>query len=350
MELVKKIRSQGYNGKLTCIRFDEWMPQIDEALKTLPDDDDYPHSLIKFLATHKTGRKKVNWIIRDDTQPVAVVSLKKSNLFTWHPVTHYILPGIVFPSKDKNILPSLEALNMSVDIALWRTNCTALHGNSVRQFNKVEKFGMPLCDDFEAYWKSSSTWKNLRRATNKWKHLVLKENVPGTAAWIIHNWGKKWGVPLDEIQDRIAASHYLEKCGKHFSLALFDGDQPVAGQTCLTHRGDVVGQCFYREGNEASLGNRLIQMTFYWAKDKGFNAIDIGGGHDYKRSFAPPMGERYELKVAPTSTYLAEKAVRKLQCCRGALRRLVTLSSGNTASSRKTTDKIRNAFRFVIPG
>jgi hypothetical protein len=320
---ICNLRNLDHKG-FTCKRFDKWTHQLDESINCLPEDEDYPHTLIKFLATHQTGRKKTTWLISNDGQPVAVTALKKANLFTWQPVTHYILPGIIAPAVNDELFSALKALNLSLDIALWRTNCGFPHGNSVRLLKKITTFGMPFCDDFETYWKHSSTWRNLRKATNKWKHLVLKVNTPGIAAWIIHNWGKKWGVAIDEIQDRIATSHYLEKSGKHFSLTLFDGDQPVAGQTCLMHRGTVVGQCFHRESNDNSLGNRLIQMTFYWAREKGFRAIDIGGGHDYKRSFAPPMGERYELKLAPLPVYLAERTVGKLRHSAGAVRRLIT--------------------------
>lgn len=49
----------------------------------------------------------------------------------------------------------------------------------------------------------------------------------------------------------------------------------------------MVGQAIYREDDNSGIGNRLLHLTFRWAKEKVFSAIDIGGGHDYKRKFAP---------------------------------------------------------------
>ena len=98
-----------------------------------------------------------------------------------------------------------------------------------------------------------------------------------------------------------------------FSLTLCDAGRPVAGQTCLIHRGEMVGQNLYREDDKNSgIGNRLVHLTFCWAKEKGLSAIDIGGGHDYKRKFAPQRAERYEFTIAPPATYFAHRAANSV--------------------------------------
>jgi hypothetical protein len=75
----------------------------------------------------------------------------------------------------------------------------------------------------------------------------------------------------------------------------------------------MVGQCIYRESENSQIGNWLIYLAFCWARDKGFRSIDIGGGHDYKRKFAPPTGKRHELTISPRWRYATEQVVRGMK-------------------------------------
>ena len=78
----------------------------------------------------------------------------------------------------------------------------------------------------------------------------------------------------------------------------------------------------YREDDNSGVGNRLLHLTFCWAKEKGFSTIDIGGGHDYKRKFAPQIAERHEFTIATPARYFAQRAVNgvrwRMQRLRGA--------------------------------
>ena len=305
----KKNNASGETKHYELIEFSKWTSELDDILECIPEDEDYPHALIKILASHQTRRRKRIWLISTGDHPVALAPLKKMTTLIWRPVTQYILPGIVIPSKRGEVFNALEALHKDVEVALWRTDCGLPDGGSTRRLTKTTTHAMRCSDDFEAYWKSTNVWKDLRRAANKWKHLTLETNATGAHEWIIRNWGKKWGVPEDEVQDRIAAANFLQPRGKHFSLTLHDDGRAIAGQTCIVHRGDIVGQCLHRENESSSVGNRLIHLTFCWAAERGFRHIDIGGGHNYKRKFAPPLGARYECQIAPFTTHLADKAL-----------------------------------------
>jgi Acetyltransferase (GNAT) domain len=298
-------------GKLSAMAFGGWTPALDEALRHIPEDADFQHALVKMLAKQQTGRRKRIWLISENGAPAAVAALVRSDGLTWQPITQYILPGMVIPAVKGRLFDSLNAIGLNLRLGLWRTNCPLPQTHRIRDLVTTATYGIDCTEDFEAYWKSTDMWRRLRSARNRWKHLTLKENAPGASEWVISNWARKWSVPEEELADRLLVARFLEPRGKHFSLTLFDGDRPVAGQTCLSHRGEMIGQCLYREEGDGNVGNRLIHLSFEWARDKGFRAIDIGGGHDYKRKFAPQRGERHEFTMAPFLTYVSSQALSK---------------------------------------
>jgi hypothetical protein len=306
--------------RLDRVEFDCWSSTLDDALSLLPEDDDCPHRLIKLLAQHRSGRPKKIWLLSQDGMPVALAPMLKVDAFSWQPVTQYIVPGVVIPAVTGRLFDALEGLGLNMRVALWRTTCGLPQGPRIRDVDTTPTHGIDCAEDFEAYWKSTDMWRNLRSARNKTQNLILKENAPGASDWIITNWARKWGVPDDDMQDRLITARFLEEQGKHFSLTLYDGDVPVAGQTCLSHRGEMVGQCIYRSDENGSLSKRLVHLTFCWAKEKGFSAIDIGGGQDYKRKFAPARGERHEFTMSMPQDF----AHRALNGVKSRLKRLVT--------------------------
>ena len=295
------------------IAIDSWNASLDEALKVLPEDEDYPHELIRLLARQAGGREKKTWLVTRDGAPIAVVPLRKADVFSWQPVTQYILPGIVIPAIEGQLFSSLNALGLTLRLALWRTDCALPEGDSIYDLTTTATYGMSCAEDFEAYWKSTDLLRTIRAAARKWQHLRVRENMPGASDWIIFNWARKWGVAEDETQDRMLTARFLDARGKHHSLTLCDGDRPIAGQTWTLHRDTIIGQCIYRESENSQIGNWMIYLAFCWARDKGFRDIDIGGGHDYKRKFAPPRGKRHELTLSPRWRYATEQAVRGMK-------------------------------------
>ncbi len=309
------------------ISFGSWSGALDDALQIIPEDEDYPHALIKLLAEQRAGRRKKICLVTRDGSPIAIAPLRKANAFVWQPVTQYILPGIVIPAVRGELSAALDSLGLNIRVALWRTEFGPPSGPRVRDVTRTVTYGMKCSEDFEAYWKKRNVWRYLRSAQTKWGHLTLTVNAPGAAEWIISNWARKWGVLEDEAEDRIIAAKFLEARGQHYALLLCDGDQKVAGVTSLIHRGDMIGQSIYRQSEDGNLGNHLIHLAFRWAREQGFNAVDIGGGHDYKRRFAPPGGERYEFTVSPFWRYAPEKGLR---AAKSRLRALLKPSHSKT--------------------
>lgn len=306
--------------KIKQIAVKHWDDVLNEALRIIPENDDFPHELIRLLAEPRGGRPKKTWLIVEDGVPTAIAPLRQVTTLSWEPVTQYILPGIVIPARSGKHVAALRALGLNTRVAFWRTDMALPGGPDVHALERTVTYGMNCADDFEAYWKSTDIWRVLRSARNKCHHLTIRENAPGASEWVISRWAEKWGVPADQAQDRILAAKFLEARGRHFSLTLFDGDRPVAGQTCLSHRGEMVAQCIHREDDNGQINNRLIHETFLWAREKGFRAIDIGGGHDYKRKFAPVAGERQEVTICPPWRHATGQALRGLK---GRLRDLL---------------------------
>jgi hypothetical protein len=57
--------------------------------------------------------------------------------------------------------------------------------------------------------------------------------------------------------------------------------------------------------------NRLMDLGFYWARDMGFQKIDLGGSFDYKDKWAPENGEKWEFNICP-SNIIFERRVSDL--------------------------------------
>jgi GNAT superfamily N-acetyltransferase len=176
--------------------------------------------------------------------------------------------------------------------------------------------------DIEAYWRERGNLRNVRTARKRCAQLQHSINWPGAARWVISRWSRTWGVEADGTsEDRIAVAEYLENQGLHHTFLLSEGDKMVAGSTMLTHQDSLVASVIYRDPAYDSLGTgtRLIDWNFSYARENGFTWIDLGGGHDYKRKWAPADGYRWDIVVAPAPHHLADRAARWV---RSTMRRL----------------------------
>jgi CelD/BcsL family acetyltransferase involved in cellulose biosynthesis len=77
------------------------------------------------------------------------------------------------------------------------------------------------------------------------------------------------------------------------------------------HHNDLVAGVIYREPEYDwyGVGVRLIDLVFSFAAEKGFETMDLGGGHDYKQKWAPQEGERWQFNVCPEYLYRAKQVV-----------------------------------------
>ena len=178
---------------IKTVAFDQWHPQLDEALACIPDDKDFPHELIRLLAERRGSRQKRIWLITQHGTPIAVAPLRRANIASWQPITQYILPGTVVPAAEGRLYPALELLGINVRVALWRMKCAPPVGTTVHDLNTTPTHGMSCSEDFEAFWKSSHLARRLRSARNKWRNLVLKENEPGSSGLGYFGLGQEMG-------------------------------------------------------------------------------------------------------------------------------------------------------------
>jgi hypothetical protein len=164
---------------------------------------------------------------------------------------------------------------------------------------------MSCSEDFEYYWRQSDLMKNIRKRRNRCKGFELRIDAPNAAEWTIRNWAAKWRPEgtreMPDLAERLTVARYLEERGRHHTLLLFDGDKPVAGQTVIVDHNEIVAHCTYRSPQYDWYGvmTRLEELMFYWAKEKGFTRIDMGGSYDYKERWAPEGGAKWEFVVCP---------------------------------------------------
>lgn len=296
----KEALKQGLNIKF----FDCWRPEFEDVLKVLPEEEICPHELFALLCRNPASAAKRIVLIEEQGEPIALACLRREG-YHWVPVTHYIVPGFLFPAKDGYIEKAIAAIGLDVRIAWWRWEKPPPKNPFIRDVISAPTHGMLCSEDFEVYWRSVGHFKNIRKYRNRCQDFDLKVNVPGMTEWTIKNWELRWRSPeqheLPGTEDRLLVAEYLEKRGQFYSLCLFDHDKPAASATIIIHRKDAVAYVNYRDNHYDWNGamSRLIELIFHWSKDMGFENIDIGGSFDYKDRWAPEHGTKWEFRVCP---------------------------------------------------
>ena len=229
-------------------------------------------------------------------------------------------------------MPVLEALKSNVWIAWWRMEGKPSSSRLIRTIDCTPTYRLRLSEDFERYWRENGHYKTIRRVRNRCRELTLEVNTPGSAEWTIKNWEAKWRENPDieavGLSDRLAVAGYLENRGLHFTLMLTDQGKPVGGATMTVHHQDVVAGVLYRDPgyDQYGVGDRLIDLSFAFAAQKGFDTFDIGGGHEYKKRWARQEGERWLFNLCPESLFRAKQAITWAQ---GLLKKADRPTSGH---------------------
>lgn len=313
-----------YN-ELKVTWFDSWHPALDEALRTLPEMEACSHELFRLLIQNPTSVHKRIALITRQGVPIAVAGLRQRGRYSWEPVTQWIIPGAVFPAQSECLIPALEAIRSEVWVAWWRMENSPPPSRLMRYMESTPTYRMRCSDDFEQYWRKNGFFKNIRNMRNRCQDFVLTVNAPGAAEWVIKNWGAKWlddsALGSPSLSDRILAAKYMESCGRHYTLTLLDQDTPIGGTTNTVHKNDLVAGVLYREPQyeRQGVGIRLIDLVFSFAAENGFEMFDMGGGHDYKKQWAPQEGERWWFNISPEPLYRAKQVINWVRGLRGAV-------------------------------
>ncbi|MGD0485610.1 MAG: GNAT family N-acetyltransferase [Syntrophorhabdales bacterium] len=321
--------AQGLRVKL----FRDWQPELDEALESLPENELLPHDLFRSLMKMTDPKMRQISLIREHGVPVALAGLRNRWGY-WEPVTQWIVPGVLFPVKEGYMSRVLPALDLQIQIAWWRWNEPPPKMDCIKQIKMTPTRGMSCSEDFEHYWRRSGHMKTIQKARNRCKGFELRTNTPNAAEWTIRNWDAKWRTPgtgeSPDLAERLLVARCLEERGLHHTLLLSDKDEPVAGGTLMADRNEVVLHCNYRNPKYDwySVMNRLAELTFYWAKERGFTKIDMGGSFDYKEKWAPEAGQKWEFTVCPE--YVLYKG--RISVFAGKVRNGLKRCSGRPAS------------------
>jgi Acetyltransferase (GNAT) domain len=319
-----------------------WNGELDAALRTLPESPACPPELYRLLiANPSSALKRIALVVRG-SEPIGIASIRQRN-GDWVPVTHYLLPGFVFPHRHGHLDAVLAALGVNLAIGWWRMDAPPPAIAGMRDLERIPTFVAPLQEDWERHW-SKNLRKAVRRARKKCEAFALHVNAPGAAEWTLRTSEARWRVEGGNedpaLADRIVAARYLEHAGRHFTLTLLDGDRPVAGNTLLQHGSTVVNQCTcrLREYDANDVGNALLDLTLRWSADQGFRALDLGGDYaDYKSRWAPESGAKYSFHVCPAAPYYLRRAhdlVAAMRakglagCARAVGRRLSKIATG----------------------
>lgn len=321
-------RNTGEN-RLRIHWFESCHPDIDSALKELPEMNGWPHELYRMLLQDPGGTQKRIALITQRETPVAVAAFRKRRDH-WIPVTHYILPGAIFPVQKGYLGSLLVEFKINVWIAWWRMSHPPPLFRCVRWEERESTHKLSLRGDFENFWRTTSHFNTVKRMRKRCRDFHFKINFPGSAEWTIRNWERKYRENPEserpDLHDKLLAAKYLEERKRHFTFILFDQEKPIAGETFIVHRNDLVSQHNYRDPEYKwyGIGVRLMDIAFHWAAEAGFEKMDIGGGFDeYKGRWAPMDGEKYTYNICPGHLH----ALRRVnQYWRAARARLTFLS------------------------
>jgi hypothetical protein len=303
-----------YNG-LKVTWFGGWHSALDDALQSLPELDACPHELFRLLVQNPVPSRKRTALISDHGTPVAVVGLRQKGRISWEPVMQWIIPGEPFPYRPGYLMRVFEVLNREIWVAWWRAN-NPPRSQLIRSLESTPTYRMSCHEDIEQYWRDNGYFKTIRRVRNRCKDYVTRINESGSAEWTIKGWEEKWRsdpARVDpSLSDRILAAKYLEALGRYYTITLFDQDVLIGGATMTVHRNDLVAGVLYNDPQyrRNGIGDRLIDLSFSFAIEKGFETFDIGGGHEYKKNWAKQDGERWWFHVCPEPLYRFKETVQ----------------------------------------
>ncbi len=297
--------------ELKAKTFAAWNPELEDALGRLPEKTIFPHSMFRNLWEAAAPHERQLILVTRQGEPIAVAGLKR-RWGRWEPLTQWIVPGVLFPVKEECIPEVLAVLGLNIHVGWWRWNTPPPSASWIRNAVSSPTYGIQ-CAEFERYWRERGFFKNINKYRNRCRGFSTAVNSAGAREWTIRNWGTRWlkpGMPeMPDLQERLLVSEYLEKQGLFYTLTIQDGDRTAAGITFLIDGNTAVAQVNYRDPAYDWHGvmTRLMDHSFYWARDMGYERIDLGGSFDYKEKWAPESGVKWEFDVAPRYVRLMEK-------------------------------------------
>jgi len=288
--------------------FDKWERVLDDAVDSFPEHPHWPNVLLRILFEVPSPDRKTIALVLDHGVPIAMVGLRIRG--DWYmPLSQYFIPDFLMVGKQELVGSVLMRLHVPLNVSWWRmlseppSSSRTVHTVRTRT---APHYVVDLTGDPEIHWRSSAHMKALRNIRNRCREFAFAVNPPGGAEWIIRNWSKHWKIGPEEIEDRIVAARYLEGLEKHYSLLLLDRGKVSAGTTFVVHRRELVALVTHRDESydHYGTGTRLMDLAIQWAKQSGFQRLDLGTTQSYKGRWAPISSQQWVmLEICPELYY-----------------------------------------------
>jgi Acetyltransferase (GNAT) domain len=305
------------NLKVTWYR--PWHPLLDEALKTLPEDEECPHDILKALALNPGPLKKETALVTADGTPVAVIPLRQFGR-RWEFIGHDILARSAPPALPAYRFLALAALKRN--LYMWGTTARP-PAHLVRNLTADPIHVMDLKGDFEGYWRKAGNHKSVVTARKRASGLDLLREPPGGSAWAIEGARRAYGAE-HLLSDNLLAASLLAKQDRYRSFALCDGDRFVAGATVQIVGNTAVGMEFWAlpEYRKQEVGVRNMDFMFHCLAEDGLEQFDLRGGtgFEYKARWAPATDQYWGYWVTPAVIQHSKAALMVARRARQRLR------------------------------
>ena len=135
------------------------------------------------------------------------------------------------PVKEGCLSRVLPALGLHLDVQWYRWPEPPPMARWMRQVESFPTCGMRCSEDFEAHWRKSNLWRDIKRPRNRCRGFELKVNATNSIELIIKGWDQKWrgyqgGEQRPDITEQIVATEYLQKRGLYFRCRCLTGMNP----------------------------------------------------------------------------------------------------------------------------
>jgi hypothetical protein len=345
-------RDRRRRGGYRVVPYADWCGDLDAALATLPEKETCPHELFRLLASNRGPAAKRILLVLEQDRPLAIVALRQRH-HDWVPVTHYCLPGALFPSQPGRMGDAASALGVDLFLAWWRQPTDPSEIANVRFIKSIPTFKIPCGTEIEDFWRERGNLNDVKRMRKRCEQFRVVLDYPDGMEWVTRKWEEKWrdpgAPPAADLDDRLVSARYLEKRQAHHTVIVLEGGRPIAGNTYIVHGDELVWMYTYREVgyDRFGLGYRLLDFSVEWATRAGHRKIDLGGGHEhFKSKWGPKDGAKWELRICPELDYRAKQLRSSLgRVASAAKRRLRSYLSGANGSGQDGSEKGRGDSR-----
>jgi hypothetical protein len=290
--------------------FDAWDRALDDALAVLREMPTCPHELYRAICRNPSLPPKKLALVSENGAPVAVASLRRRQRH-WEPALYGVTHDAVMPAKEGYLYAALAALKLDI----WVIAAEELPLQRwIRSYFGSPRYAMAADADFEEYWGRSDLGRLVRAARKRTADFRFEVDGEGGAAWTVERWAERWASDAAEEtivkSDLLLSADFLQKRDLYHSFRLMDGERPVAGHNFLVLGDSILSQTthFDDEYRGLSVGSRLTDLIFYWARESGYRKIDLGGGHTYKLKWAPQDGELWNYNICPEHLHRVKQA------------------------------------------